>query len=346
MRLVKANDLDLTLFQFDFDLTFAVFFMNADKTIYGRYGTRSSVENATKDISLAGLAESMSAALRLLGQYPGNREQLIGKQSVDTEFKSPSDFPSLQGKFKSALDYQGAVTQSCMHCHQVRDAERQVYRSAGKPIPDRLLFPNPSPTVVGLTLDPRQRATVTQIEKGSIAEENGFRVGDDIVTLDGQAILSPADVQWVLHNAAPSDQLAATVKRSKETLNLTLNLEPGWRHRSDISWRVTSWPLRRMGTGGLLFEEATSSQRIEAGVDERGLALVVKHVGQYGPHAAAKKAGFEQGDIVVSFDGRNQAMSPSQLLAYTAQHTKPGQQIPVVVSRGGKRMELSLPMQD
>ena len=65
MRLVKANDLDLTLFQFDYDLTFAVFFMNADKTIYGRYGTRSSIKDATKDISIAGLAESMSAALAL-----------------------------------------------------------------------------------------------------------------------------------------------------------------------------------------------------------------------------------------------------------------------------------------
>jgi hypothetical protein len=42
VRIVQANALDLALFQFDFDLTFAAFFMNADKTIYGRYGTRSS----------------------------------------------------------------------------------------------------------------------------------------------------------------------------------------------------------------------------------------------------------------------------------------------------------------
>ena len=56
MRVVKANDLDLQRFQFDYELTFAVIFMNADGTIYGRYGSRSSRENAESDVSVAGLA--------------------------------------------------------------------------------------------------------------------------------------------------------------------------------------------------------------------------------------------------------------------------------------------------
>ena len=45
VRVIQGNSLDLELFQFDYDLTFAAFFMNADRTIYGRYGTRSSQEN-------------------------------------------------------------------------------------------------------------------------------------------------------------------------------------------------------------------------------------------------------------------------------------------------------------
>jgi len=36
-------------------------------------------------------------------------------------------------------------------------------------------------------------------------------------------------------------------------------------------------------------------------------------------------------NIVVSFDGRTEDMTTSQLLAYAAQHTKPGQRIPVSV---------------
>jgi predicted metalloprotease with PDZ domain len=342
---VKANDLDLTLFQFDYDLTFAVFFMNADRTIYGRYGTRSSVQEAAKDVSVAGLAESMAAALALHEKYPTNKKSLAGKQPVETKYKRPDDFPALRGKFLKDLDYAGAVTKSCMHCHQVRDAERQIYRNAGQPIPDRLLFPNPLPATIGLTLDPRRRASVSTVAAGSAARDAGIKAGDEIIDLDGQAIVSPADVQWVLHNADDSAELAVTVNRDGRQRQLMLELAEGWRRNSDISWRVTSWPLRRMGTGGLLFEPASVEQRRKIGVDEAGLALSVKHVGQYGAHAAAKKAGFQKGDIVVSFDGRTTAMSTSQLLAYTAQNTKPGQEIPVVVMRGNRRLELKLPMQ-
>jgi serine protease Do len=345
VRLVKANGLDLTLFQFDYDLTIAAFFMNADKTIYGRYGTRSSVKEATRDISVAGLAASMLAALSLHQEYPGNRKNLEGKQPVATKFKTPDDFPSLRGKFNESLDYEGAVTKSCMHCHQVRDAERQMYRDAGEPMPDQLLFPNPSPSVVGLEFDPSRRATVIDIIQGSPADAAGFQPSDEIISLDGQSIISLADTQWVLHNAAASDTIEVVVKRGNKRLSLTLTLADGWRRQSDISWRASSWPLRRMGTGGLLFEAASANQRREAGVGDDSLALVVKHVGQYGAHAAAKRAGFKKGDLVVSFDGQDDRLSTSQLLAYAAQNTKAGQQIPVVVVRDGMRRTLRLPMQ-
>ena len=345
MRLVKANDLDLTLFQFDYDLTFAVFFMNADKTIYGRYGTRSSVKQAAKDMSLDGLAKSMSAALALHERYPANKKDLAGKQPVATKFKEPNDFPSLRGKFKDELDFGGAVAKSCLHCHQVRDAERQIYRNAGKSIPDRLLFPSPSASVLGLTLDPKQRATITKVQRDSPAAKSGLKPDDEILRLAGQPILSHADIQWTLQNTKSSDKLTVTVRRDGRIVRSQLEFEPGWRRRSDISWRVSSWPLRRMGTGGLLFTEATAEQRRKAKVQDDELALVVKHVGQYGPHAAAKRAGFKKGDLVIAFDGQTRNMTTSELLAYAVQKTKPGQRVPVTVFRSGRRIELKLPMQ-
>ena len=41
VRLVQMNGLDLSLFQFDYDQTLAALFLNADGTVYGRYGTRA-----------------------------------------------------------------------------------------------------------------------------------------------------------------------------------------------------------------------------------------------------------------------------------------------------------------
>ena len=302
--------------------------MNADKTIYGRFGSRSSVDNAEKEMTTAGLAASMDAVLKLHRDYPGNKNQLRGKQPVEVEFKTPDDYPSLRGKFNDKLDYDGAVTRSCMHCHQVRDAEREIYRNAGKPIPNKLLFPNPAPATVGFHLDPNTRSTVSKVDAGSAAMQAGLRKGDQLLSLDGQPIVSHADVQWVLHHADEEDELIATVARAGKSQQLTLKLDEGWRRDTDISWRVSSWPLRRMGTGGLLFEMASEEQRRRAGVEGDGLALAVKHVGQYGAHGAAKRAGFRKGDIVVSFDGQDENLTTSQLLAYTAQQTKPGQKIP------------------
>lgn len=345
VRLVKANDLDLTRFQFDYDLTFAVFFANADGTIYGRYGTRSSVKDATREMTLAGLAKSMAAALTLHKRYPANKKFLAGKQPVEVKFKKPSDYPSLRGKIAKSLNYQGAVTKSCLHCHQVRDAERQIFRDAGKPIPDELLFPQPSPQVIGLSFDPRERATVSRVEQESVAARAGVRSGDRLLTLGGQAILSQADVQWVLHNTRSSAELRAVMQRGDRIVRPTIKLSEGWRRHSDISWRVTSWPLRRMVTGGLLFTPATKVQRHTAGVSDDSLALTVKHVGQYGPHAAAKRAGFKKGDLIVSYSGIRKAMSPSELLSYGVQNTKPGQRVEVTVVRNGKRLKLKLPMQ-
>ena len=51
VRVFQGNARNLELFQFDYDLTFAAFFMNAYITIYGRYGTRSSQEKPERDIS-------------------------------------------------------------------------------------------------------------------------------------------------------------------------------------------------------------------------------------------------------------------------------------------------------
>src|SRR5262245_40965952 len=63
VRIVHANGMDLSLFQFDYDQSWAAFFLNPDLTIYGRYGTRSHQTESDYDVSLEGFADSMSAAL-------------------------------------------------------------------------------------------------------------------------------------------------------------------------------------------------------------------------------------------------------------------------------------------
>ncbi len=343
VRLVQTNGLDLSLFQFDFDLTFSVFFLNADKTIYGRFGTRSSREEATEDITISGFRKALEGALILHKTYPATLQIVAGKRGPAPTFKVPEEYPSLR-EYKPTLDYVGNVVTSCMHCHQVHDAQRKLVRSERKPLPDQVLYPWPMPDVVGLKLDPKERAKVEHVEPGSAAERAGFKAGDEIIYLQRQALLSIADVQWVLHNAGPAAQLEAIVRRGQDAVNLTLSLDEGWRRKADISWRTSSWDLRRMAAGGMLLADMPDTERSQSGLDEDSMALFVKHIGLYGEHAIAKNAGFAKNDVLVAVDGKTNRMSETEYFAYVMQNKLPGQRMPMTVLRGGKRIELTLPL--
>lgn len=345
VRLVQANRLDMKQFQFDYDLTFAIFFMNPDGTIYGRYGTRSDMKEAERDISQEGLIAAMNGALHLHKRYPELKSLLAGKQSKPTKYKTPDDLPSLKGQYKPLINYQNNTARSCLHCHQIHDAQRKIYRDVGKPIPDELLYVYPMPQVTGMKLDPKTRATISQVLKDSPAEKAGIRAGDELMSLDGQAILSIADVQWALHHTPESASLKAEVKRDGKDLEVTLNLEKGWRRKSDIAWRVSSWPLRRMGMGGMILEDLSDANREKLKLDESKLGLRIKGMGRYGPHATARKSGFKIGDVIVSFNGHTDALTRSGFLVMSTQTTKPGERVPVVVIRNGRRMTLRLLMQ-
>ena len=345
VRVVHANGLDLSLFQYDFDQSFAAFFLNADKTIYGRYGTRSHQTESERDVSVEGFARALEGALALHKQYPDNAGMLAGKRGRALAVKAPEEFSLLQGKYGPRLDYAGNVVRSCIHCHQVGEALRFEYRSKNQPIPDDVLYPYPLPSVLGLTMDPKERSRVLDVAAGSSAEKDGFKPGDTLVTLAGQPLLSIADVQWILQTAGDSGSLPAIVLRDQQERPLSLSLSPGWRRRSDISWRASSWDLRRMTTGGLVLENLSSEDLGAAALPDGRLALRVKYVGQYGAHAAAKQAGFQKGDILVEVDGKQDPLTESQFMTALVNAKRPGDRVEIVVLRSGNRVTLSLPIQ-
>lgn len=345
VRIVQANGLDLALFQYDYDQSWAAFFLNPnDMTIYGRYGTRSHQRETHNDMSLESFAAALKGALALHAEYPANKAVLAAKRGPAPQYPVPEQYPSLKGRFTSQLNYQGNVVQSCMHCHQVGEALRLVHRTAGEPIPDQLLFPYPHPKALGLILDPGEKATVKQVAAGSQAEKDGFRPGDEILKLENQPIISIADVQWVLHHAPAKGNLSAEVRRGSRTLPLTLTLNEGWRRLDDIGWRASSWDLRRLVLGGMKLDPATPAQRRQAGVADGAMAFHVVHVGQYGEHARAYREGVRGDDIIVAVKGRTDNMREGDLLAWLAQNTSPGERLPVTIWRGGQKREFNIPL--
>ncbi len=346
-RQVSTNGLDLSLFQYDTDQSFAAFMLNADGTIYGRFGTRSHRTEWLTDVSLQGLAEALKGALALHQNYPANRSFLAGKRGGKPEFASPEKFPTLAGKYTDALNYEGNVVQSCIHCNQIGEAQRAQYWTSTGTIPEKVLFPYPHPKSLGLILDPDHRARVKEVRDGSVAASAGLQAGDDIFLIGGQPPLSMADVQWVLHQMdADGGNIPIVVERDGNRVNLTMKLETGWRRADDITWRVSTWSLRRMVNGGMVLEAIDDEQRRELGIPTGKTALRAQHVGQYGEHAAAKRAGLVKGDIVTAMGGRDDLGSEQDWIRYAINTFKTGDQIELTYLRDGVQRTAKIPIQN
>ena len=344
VRVINANALDLSRFQFDYDLSLSAMFFHGDGTTYGRFGSWTHQRDPL-DKTTAGFQRALEATLAIHRGYPANKGQLALKQGGPTPFKTPVEFPDLAGRYKAELDWEGKVVQSCVHCHQVGDAFRISYRDKGKTVPMEWIYPFPQPDTIGLTLAPDHAARVESVTPGSIAATAGLRAGDEFISLDGQPLISPADVSWTLHRSPESGRLAAVVKRGNAPVALAITLPAGWRENTDISKRVGTWPMRAMALGGMVLEEISDEDRARLGIAKDHMALRAKGVGAFGKHAAAKNAGFLKDDILTQLDGSSARTTESALIGKLLKDHKPGERVKTTVLRGGKPIELSLPMQ-
>lgn len=341
VRVPQANGMDLSRFQFDYDMSLAVFFLHADGTILGRYATRTGRDNEDQDMDIEGFARAMEKTLDLNKNYEQIKASLAGKQARPVTIMTPEQFPTLKPKFTDKLDYEGAVAKSCIHCHNIREAERaEALAQTGK-LDERLLYPYPAPRVVGLVFDPTQCATLREVTPNTPASAAGLKAGDKLLTLDKQPLVSIADVQWMLHQAGNSAELAVTYEREGKTSATTLALPADWRRSSDISWRATTWDLRRLAFGGMVLEKLADDEREKLKIPADQMALFVKHVGQFGDHARAKQAGFVKGDIVIAWGEQREPRSETQLLEAIV-NNKPTTKTPIEIVRGEKRQTLQL----
>ena len=332
MRVIQGWGLDLSRFQFDYELTWAALFANADGAVYGRYGTRRSHDHAGRDMSFAGFKKAAEGALELHAAYPGNQKELEGKRGPTPAWPTPESIPALKGMphIKPATGERAA----CVHCHQVHEGELWSARAAGQPTTDRILWSFPWTGDAGLELDPAERARVTNVS--TLAADAGFKPGDRILTFGGQPVLSIADVQWVLQHAEDKATLRAEVERGGEKLTLRMTLTEGWRRRGDFAWRSIAWSLRHRlaGTGMLEMQPARPKE----------MALRIKDLPKDWVRdrnlSAAKE--LRNGDVIVAVDDRRDLIREADFLAYLLQKKKPGSAVKLTVLRGGKTVEASI----
>ena len=255
VRLVQMGGVDLWQFEFDPFLSWSLFFMNADKTIYGRFGTASPLTKRNKkdsnpNHSSLGLFAAMLGALALHRDYSSDPEgyakRFASKTGPKPRWKTIESNPAAR-KYKRLHRMKGSNPRDCAHCHEVQRTKIDSYLLTGKRIPDKELWLYPSPSVLGLSLSRDHSARVTRVAKNSDAARAGIKLGDDILTLGSQPLVSIADVQFALqHFPDAGGKLDLQVRRADKSLDLHLMLPKLWRRAcSDLNLK----PARCMYVG-------------------------------------------------------------------------------------------------
>jgi hypothetical protein len=337
VRLIQTNNLDLKLFQYDYDMSWSSMFLTPDLTVLGRYGTRAgSQANSDTYLSTSGFAKAAERALALYKNYPANKAELAGKQGRKADYARASEIPGLVSKPPVAT-----VRQECVHCHMLKEFALRAKWEAGKLTKDDL-FVYPLPQNIGLTIDKDDGLLVQSVGAGSPAEKAGIQAGDSVAAVGGQPVLSMADIQWALNAAPSSGTLSVQVVRGGQTLAKSLELAGEWK-KSDIAWRASSWYGLRHG---LKLDPLPAADREKHRLSEGQLALIVKNI--YKPQGKSQhpaiEAGLKPGDVIVAVDGKEAAMNESEFLVYLRTAHGPRDSVQLTLLRGSERKELTVPM--
>jgi hypothetical protein len=100
-----------------------------------------------------------------------------------------------------------------------------------------------------------------------------------------------------------------------------------------------------MALGGMVLKSLDEEKRKEMKIESDDLGLLVHAVGEYGEHAAAKRAGFRKGDVLLSIEGISGPIDESRLIGDLLRMHPKATQLKATVLRLQDRIDLFLPIQ-
>jgi hypothetical protein len=316
-RLVRITGVDLNLFDFDYDLTWVAFLMDANERVYGRYGGRDA-KSAEDRLSLVGLRNALRAALDAhRTAKPGEPRKGAGPLLAE-EYPAAKKLPPRQ----------------CIHCHQVHEFRRAELQAAGKWNHDAAWI-YPLPENVGITLDVDEGDKVRAVKPGSAAAGVGLQPKDRLRSVNGTPVASFADVQYALHRAPKHGTIAVAWQRGTDTMSGTLKLADGWR-KTNLTWRPSMLDILPALT--IYGADLTANEKQTLGLPAGRLAFR-----QNNPVPKdARAAGIEAGDIIIGVDGLKLDMTVDDFLGYVRQNYFLGDRMTLNVLRQGRRVDLPM----
>jgi len=340
LRQVEMKGVDLSQFQFDYDLSWAAMFINADGTVYGRYGTQSAA-GADAYNSVESLEKTMRRVLAVHANYATYKRFLTNKRGTPKPYKTAMQMPGLDQKRKEKFQLL-TERKNCIHCHNIHDAEHN-HLSLSDKWSKEILWRYPLPDNIGMKIDPKDGLKISEIIPGSPAAKAGLKAGQQISYINNQMILSIADIQWVLHNL-PNTATAINIYAYGSKQIYRLNTIAGWK-KTDISWRGSMGsvkPFLRVWA-----PTATAQELKKLNLPNGQHALKVKWINKGMPGGLAVfKAGLREGDYILALNGTpfDKNITPQRFTTHIKLNYKSGQKLRVTLMRNGKRVPFEWPL--
>jgi hypothetical protein len=250
VRLIRIEGIDLNLFEFDLDLTWTAFLMNADGKVYGRFGGRDAKGADTRN-SLAGLHYAMQSALAEHRKNPAAKPETMKP-------------PLFIEKVPAARGVRG-----CVHCHQAKELLRQEALNTNTWQRDSI-YTYPLPENVGITLDKDKGDRISEIKPASPAAKIGLKAGDIVQTINKVSIHSFADAQYGLHTSPAKGAIPITWQRDGKSLQGNLIVEQDWK-RTNVTWRPSLLDL--LPSLAVYGSDLTAKEKQELKLDAKRLAF-------------------------------------------------------------------------
>lgn len=325
------NGINLARFDYDYDTTWAAFFLDSDQNVYSRYGGRDETSpeaRLTKESLLQTMREVLEVHAARQARGKGKIDDLI--QPIPERETTPEDIPLLRANHRG-----------CVHCHQVQEyrlLQAFHYREFSR---DNL-FRFPLPENLGIKFDRAHGHRVAEIRADSVADQAPLLAGDVITCVNDVPVHSEEDVRWALHRAADDKPLVLTATRVSKTtppntITWQFELTPpaNWR-QTELWWRksLRSVPFSLGFLGFMLARDETRA----AGAPEGGLAIRVASLRGEGLATALE---LKTGDLIISLAGDNRPRSLDQFKSDLLRKYIPGDMVKLTVLRDGRTLELS-----
>ncbi|XAH26179.1 DegQ family serine endoprotease [Xylophilus sp. GW821-FHT01B05] len=172
-------------------------------------------------------------------------------------------------------------------------------------------------------LDAPEGALVANVEKGSPADKAGLQTGDVIRKVDGNAIVSSADLPTQISQDLPGQKVQLQIWRKGSTQSLTATLGDDAEKGAQVA---SNDGAPAQGKLGLALRPLSPQEREEAGV--AGGLLVQEASGP------AELAGIEAGDVLLAING-TPVRSIEQVRAVVAKSDK---SVALLVQRGDNKI--------